>query len=78
MPEVVVLQCDAPACEEIGQLAQIEFDGQTYEVILCSHHAHLLVQITAWGRRSDTRTRTRRRAERDTSPRRLESLYRPA
>lgn len=73
MPEVVVLQCDAPGCEETGEVATITLDGKTCEVILGPKHRGPLVEIARWGRPAKRRPPARSK-RRDTSEQRLLSL----
>lgn len=74
MPRVVHMQCDAPDCEEPGDVCEITVDGRTYEVILGPEHVKQLKEIASWGQVQRSPSKTKRTAPRDTSRSRLERL----
>ena len=50
MPEEVVLRCDAPGCDEVGDYCTITCGGKSVEVILGPKHRELLKEVSSWGR----------------------------
>lgn len=78
MPEEVVLRCDAPGCDEIGEYCTVVVDGKSTDVILGPKHNELLKEVAAWGRPSRNRAAAGRGGKRrSTDERRLIELYSP-
>jgi hypothetical protein len=78
LPREEVLRCDAPGCDEIGELVQITMEGKLFEVILGRDHLSAPVSdAVKWGQLITPRARASgasRPRRSTTDRRRLEAL----